>query len=203
VSALSASALDYSTNDQIDSIISLPRTGDIRISLNGFVPYGWVTMNDGTIGNASSNSSTRANIDTFPLFNLLWRAFQANQTLAPMLTSASAPVAYGADPFTDFAANRQLTLTVQAGRVIAGVNGSHALGTATGAETHTILAGELPSVVDGTITTQSISLTPGGTPVLSLAGIAGAPSAVRFGLGSNTPMNIIQPTVYNNIYIKL
>ena len=123
------STTDFHTLDFVDAIINSPRTGDIRLSLNSFQPYGWVIMNDGTIGDANSNATTRANIDTFPLFDLIWSTFQASQTLAPMLTSGGAPVAYGASSVADFGSDNQLTLTLQAGRVIAGVSGSHAIGT--------------------------------------------------------------------------
>lgn len=119
--------IDFFTNDQIDSIISLPRTGDIRTSLNSFSPYGWVQMQDGTIGTndsgGSSNATARANIDTFPLFDLIWNAFSAtptSQALAPMFTSAGAPVAYGANSVDDFTAHNQLSLTRNLGRVMAG-----------------------------------------------------------------------------------
>ena len=202
VSALSASAIDYKTNDQTDSIIALPRTGDVRISLNGFVPYGWVAMNDGTIGSAASGSSNRANIDTFPLFNLLWRAFQATPTLAPMLTSAGAPVAYGADPFTDFNANRRLTLTAQAGRVIAGVSVSpaHALGTIVGAETHILIPSELPDPL--TTSAQNFSAAAGGGAAVIQSQTSHGTGSVS-NLGGGTAMSLMQPTVYNNIYVKL
>ncbi len=124
LSAISGDAenimVDYHTNDYIDSIVSTPRTGDIRTSINSFYPYGWVLMNDGTIGDASSNATARANIDTFPLFDLIWNAFQANQPLAPMYTSGGAPAAYGASSIADFSANNQLALTRNTGRVMAG-----------------------------------------------------------------------------------
>jgi len=120
VNVLSPTAIDFKTNDQIDSIISLPRTGDIRTSLNAFNPFGWVLMNDGTIGSSSSNATARADKDTFPLFDLIWTTFQARQSVAPMYTAAGAPIAYGADSFTDFNANRQLSLTRNLGRVMAG-----------------------------------------------------------------------------------
>lgn len=197
----SVSNVDFNTNDQTDSIISLPRTGDIRISLNSFFPFGWVTMNDGTIGSAASNATTRANLDTFPLFDLIWRTFQSSQTLAPMLTSASAPVAYGASSFADFAANNQLTLTVQAGRVIAGVSGSHLIGTSGGSDTHVLTQGELPTTVGVVQSSTNISVTPGGTPI---SGIGGANTANNtISLGSGTAIDIRQPTVYQNIFIKL
>ena len=109
---------DFHTLDQTDAIVDSPRTGDTRTSLNSFM-FGYVPMNDGTIGDAASGATSRANIDTFQLFNLIWNNFQGNQALAPMFNGAT-PIAYGSDPVTDFTANRRLSLTKNLGRVMAG-----------------------------------------------------------------------------------
>jgi hypothetical protein len=116
---------DWQTYDEINSIISSPRTGDIRTSLNTFYPYGWVAMNGGTIGDASSNATARANVDTWPLFELLWNAFHAytsgsTNLLAQMVTSAGSNVAYGGTAIADFTANNAITLTKSMGQVILG-----------------------------------------------------------------------------------
>lgn len=112
----------FDTYDQIDAQTNSPRTGDIRISMNDFAPFGWVGMNDGTIGNASSNATARANLDTFQLFSKLWSAMFSNQSYAPMYTSTGASIAYGADAITDFDANRQLSLPKALGQVFAGTS---------------------------------------------------------------------------------
>jgi len=115
----------FATYDEIDAIINSPRTGDIRTSLNSFQPYGWVHMNNGTIGSASSNGTARANQDTWQLFNLIWTLFSAyNHTttnvLAQMVTSGGANVAYGASAIADFTANKAITLSQTMGRVLLG-----------------------------------------------------------------------------------
>lgn len=115
----------FVTYDQIDAIINSPRTGDLRTSLNTFYPYGWVPLNNGTIGNASSNATCRANQDTWQLFNLIWQAFKAytvstTNLLAQMVTSAGSNVAYGATAIADFEANNAITLTHLMGKVILG-----------------------------------------------------------------------------------
>ncbi len=107
--------IDFNTLDRVEAITNNPRTGDIRTSVNAFTPYGWLNMNDGTIGSAASTATARANVDTFPLYDLIWRTFQPNQALAPMSGGA-----YGVNSFTDFDANRTLTLTRNLGRVMAG-----------------------------------------------------------------------------------
>ena len=103
---------DFDTYDQIETIINSPRTGDYRTSLNSFQPFGWVAANDGTIGTPASNATTRANIDTWPLYNLIWNSVLNNW--APVTGGR------GASAIADFSANKQLQLTRTLGRVIAG-----------------------------------------------------------------------------------
>lgn len=116
-----APGIDFVSNDEVDAIVNSPRTGDVRISLNSVI-LGWVIMNDGSIGSITSNATTRANIDTFPLYSLIWNLFQPNQALAPMYSSANlfTPIAYGANPSTDFVAGNSISLTRALGRVMAG-----------------------------------------------------------------------------------
>jgi hypothetical protein len=127
---------DLQTYDQVDAIINSPRTGDLRTSINNFYNYGWLPMNDGTIGIGSSMSNNRSNADTWPLFNLIWTiaapysASGAGTTnpLAQMYTTGPTftPVGYGpniSSPTTaygDFTAGRQLSLSKMMGRVIMG-----------------------------------------------------------------------------------
>ena len=125
---------NFQTYDQIDAIINSPRTGDLRISINSFYYFGWVPMNDGTIGNSSSNATARNNNDTWQLYNLIWNlcapysASGAGTTnpLAQMYTSTGTPVGYGANisvpttAYGDFNANHQLSLTSTMGSVLIG-----------------------------------------------------------------------------------
>lgn len=118
-------AIEFETYDQVDAIINSPRTGDVRTSLNSFYPFGWIPMNDGSIGNSSSNASARANIDTWPLFNLLWQLFQpfnngTTNPLGQMLDSTGAAVTYGASAIADYSANKAIIVTTVQGRVIMG-----------------------------------------------------------------------------------
>lgn len=110
---------NFSTLDKVDSVVNSPRTGDTRTTIND-VLLGWLIMDDGTIGNGSSNATARANIDTFFLYDLIWTRFQATQTLAPMFNSSGSPIAYGASSVADFTANNQLALTRNLGRVMVG-----------------------------------------------------------------------------------
>lgn len=105
---------DFATYDQIDAIINSPRTGDTRISLNSFQPFGWIAANEGTLGSAASIATLRANGDTWPLYNLIWNNVLNNW----------APVSggRGASAIADFTANKTITLTKTLGRVAAGLN---------------------------------------------------------------------------------
>ncbi len=117
----------------IASSLSGWSTGDMKLTFKTVADAGWVMMNDGSIGNAASAATTRANADTAALFALLW----AN------VADADAPVSggRGGSAAADFAANKTLTLSKMLGRAL-GVAGAgagltaRALGHAVGAETH-------------------------------------------------------------------
>lgn len=119
---------EYQTYDMIDGVMNVPRTGDVDISFNysgpNFVPGGWVMMNDGSIGNAttlnSSNASTRANQDTFPLYNLLWNAIPS--TYCPMVNNAGMPTIRGASAIADFTGFNAILLPKGLGRVLSGAD---------------------------------------------------------------------------------
>lgn len=128
---------DFATYDEIDAVVGTPRTGDIRTSINSFYPFGWVPMNDGTIGyNATVSTfvTTRNNVDTWPLYNLLWNAFGIYSTgtttsganpIAPMFDSIGTQVAYGpniagSSAVADFNAGKALSLTRSMGKVMLG-----------------------------------------------------------------------------------
>lgn len=103
---------DFHTLDEVDAIVNSPRTGDIRTSINSFSPYGWVPANDGTIGSAASAATTRANVDTFPLYKLIWESM--SQAFAPVTGGR------GATAIADFTGNKPMALTRNLGRVMAG-----------------------------------------------------------------------------------
>jgi len=136
---LSSAALvptnSFSTYDQIDTIVTDPRTGDVRTSVNSFYPYGWVPMNDGLIAltNPSSNAQyARANSDTWPLFNMLWtlgKTYDTGSDANPvfqMFTNTSGTLAatnYGANAYADFTAaspSKALQLPFSMGQVFLG-----------------------------------------------------------------------------------
>ena len=215
---------DFQTYEEVSGTIDAPRTGDIRTSLNAFSPFGWTPMNDGTIGNASSNA-TRANVDTWPLFSLLWTSItsQANGTngggtgYAQLYNSAGGILAtVGASAIADWNANRKIGLTKTLGRALASVglpsSGTNtgttwALGQTTGNENVTIATANLPSHThDHPIGTSQYIGTNAGTVYTNngsnLAGVAAAVTGDVTGL-TNSAMTTQPPTTYLNVFIKL
>lgn len=102
----------FQTYDQVNAIASSPRTGDYRLSMNSSSPYGWVPCNDGTIGNPLSSATTRANADTWLLYNLLWNSVV--NTFAPVSGGR------GSTAYSDFLANKNIALTKVLGRILMG-----------------------------------------------------------------------------------
>lgn len=110
-------------------------TGDYRISSRASTALtGWVKVDDGTIGNAASGATTRANADTVALFTHLYDTF--SNSICPVSGGR------GANAAADYAANKTITLSAMLGRalVVAGTGSgltARALGDKVGAETHT------------------------------------------------------------------
>ncbi len=195
---------EFVTYDQIDTIINSPRTGDIRVALNTFQPFGWVIMNDGTIGNASSNATTRANIDTWNLFFLLWTTI--GSTYAPMFNSSGTPVAYGVSAIADFNANNQIALPKQLGRAIAsqglassGGATTWALGQFAGEQNHTLSIAEMPAHTH----TVNSGPTPNIVPSGGTHPQGDTNSVTSSSTGGGAAHNITQPTTFYNVFIKL
>lgn len=205
-------------------------TGDVKASVRTTAEPGWV-LAAGTIGNAASGATTRANADTQALFTVLWAWADAQ---APVL-----PGGRGASASADFAANKTIALPDLRGRVIAGLDnmgGSNAgrldasftataLGATGGSETHSH-----GGTAAGTAATTGIS----GTAATNGLGTSGPNVAVGRGdqggaiqvatndhthtSGADAPVTInedadvsvtiasdvhIQHTMVMNIFIKL
>lgn len=77
-------------------------SGDMKMTLASSAPTDWLLMNGGTIGDASSSGTARANADTVDLFTFLWNN----------LANAQAAVSggRGASAAADFAAHKRITL---------------------------------------------------------------------------------------------
>src|SRR5262249_37557020 len=175
------------------------QTGDVKSTIKTTADTGWVMMDDGTIGDASSGGTTRANADTSALFALLW-----NNT-----ADADCPVSTGrgASAAADFAAHKTITLPQIRGRVVGGQGAgtgltSRALASKIGHEDfkahNHVLGGS------GFIAIQAIG--GGGLNNFSFTGADTAQAVVMANTGTGTQpagQGAMQPTVFLNYMIKL
>jgi hypothetical protein len=190
--------LDFQNYDQINSVNSTPRTGDIRTSLSSSAPNGWVLMNDGSIGNVGSGASTRANQDTFQLYKTIWDG--VIDTWAPVSTGR------GGSAVADFIAGKTLTLPRSLGRALAGAGSgsgltARALGQFVGSEIISIAA--MPAHSHPPLAPMTTFWGDGtGNTVQGGAGIIGKANATGSTGGSAADGNM-EPTSFFNVFIKL
>lgn len=114
----------YESTEEVEPEIQSPRTGDIKISDNPFSfsanqakQNGWIPLNDGTIGNSSSNATTRSKPDTWLLYKLLFESTDASN--CPIFDSSGASIAKSGTALFNWNANNQISLPRHMGRVIA------------------------------------------------------------------------------------
>lgn len=170
------------------------QTGCVVMAIRSTL-LGFVRMDDGTIGSRQSNASNRANDDTQALFLLLWT--ELNNDLAPVSGGR------GASAEDDWEAHKTIQLVTSVGRVIANAAPTHAMGTQCGEETHTLDVAELPPhqhSYDGAIYS---AYNPGGTSTFSANKVTKITSdGSDHGLQGQAH-NIMQPTLFLNIFMKL
>lgn len=194
---------EMETYDRVNTIISSPRTGDTRVSLNNFAPFGWVIANDGGIGNASSGGTTRANIDTWPLFNLIWSNVSVDW--APMQDG----LPRGVNALADFVGNRAILLTKVVGRVFAGFGSGQQLGQYFGEYTHTLTTNEIPSHQHDPPTGQAYYLfdgqqsSPYQNAFIRTDGNSYSKGNLTGFAGGGSSHNNTQPTTWMNVFFKL
>jgi len=182
-------------------------TGDVKLTIKTVADVGWVLMNDGTIGNAASGGTTRANADTVDLFTLLWN----NTADAQCAVSTGR----GANAAADYAANKTIALPKALGRALAVYGAgsgltSRALALANGTETKTIGTTNLPA--SGlSVTTTADAAVPNAAGSATMAAPGGGSfqvSAVTAtgttsNMGSGTALDVMNPMVFLNVMIKL
>lgn len=107
----------YSQLQDATSSLGVP-TGAVQGFRRTSAPTGWVKENGGTIGNAASGATTRANADTSALFTLLWEQF--SNTILPIQTSTGTASTRGGSAAADYAANKRLPLFDSRSRFLRG-----------------------------------------------------------------------------------
>ena len=178
---------DFQTYDQIDQIIAAPRTGDVKISMSNFSPFGWVPLSGGTIAYAgtstSPNNLTASSVgisyqgnDAFALYNLLWTYFKPYDTgsmsnpIAQMYNTSGIATNYDTNAYLDWQNGNQLAVSNLIGQVLMG----------------TVPMPALPIQYSSTFTAAQIT-TSGAT----LTGTAGFPPGVL--------VNSTQPVAYGEV----
>ncbi|CAB4127996.1 hypothetical protein UFOVP100_2 [uncultured Caudovirales phage] len=203
--------IEFDSYDQIDSIDSTARTGDVKTSLLTSAPLGWVPMNDGTIGNTGSGATLAVGDYTFQLYSTIYTS--VIDTWAPVTGGRTAPGNTMAAAITDFLANKPLKLPLSLGRALAGYGHgagltARVLGQNTGSEVITINAMPLHNHPGSTVALGISGATtsgPGPSNPTTL-GPTSVTVAAQGGGTLNTSGAVdgnMQPTSFFNVFIKL
>lgn len=144
VSAFIASILNTADLATLVSLIGGAETGDVKYTFKTAASSGWLLVTAaGSIGDATSGATLRANADTLALYTVIYNG--CNNTLAPVAGGR------GADAATDFNAHKAMTIPQLVGRspiaagAAAGVTTLKTLGTLYGAENDTLTSAQIPA----------------------------------------------------------
>jgi hypothetical protein len=211
--------------------VSPATTGDVKLTLKTAADAGWVMFDDGTIGDASSGSSTRANADCQALFTLLYTA--VSDPLVVLFTSSGVSTTKAAQgsAATAWANHCRLALPKTLGRALA-IAGAGAgltarlLSATAGAEAMQLVTAHLPPYTPtGTVsagsttfsvTIQSTAAAGGSGPfVTNISGGTGLTTSITPTVtgtpaftgspqgGSSAAFGLMQPTSFLNAMVKL
>lgn len=174
--------------------------GDAKLTLKTVADPGWVMADDGTIGNASSGGTTRANADTVNLFTVLWNNVSN--------TFAAVSGGRGGTAAADFAANKNIALTKVLGRalIVAGAGSgltARSLGQTLGEETHLMTLSELVSHNHGNPAAGAFLTAGGAGGSYPATGSSATPATATAMTGGSTPFNVMQPSTAWNLMVKL
>ncbi len=186
------------------AIAALPSTystGDVKPTFKTAADTGWVMMDDGTIGDASSGASTRANADTSALFTLLWN------NISNTYCAVSGGVR-GASAAADFAAHKTIALPKALGRAlaIAGAGSgltSRALGLINGEESHALTITEMPAHDHALQGWTGSGLGTDAEYAFNNTALASMGPPYSGTRGGGAAHNNMQPSFFLNIMVKL
>ena len=151
-----------SSSQQAQSLAGAATTGAFQWRPTSETLTGWVVANQSTIGNASSNATQRANVDTANLFAWHWNNF--SNTQCQVFTSGGSPTTRGANAAADFAANKSIQVYDKRGKGVIGVDtmGAGATARLSGVPVTTGNATTPGSVIGENFHTLNLAETPGG-----------------------------------------
>lgn len=107
-SPVTKSQLDAAIASIVAAVANAAPTGAVQDFRLKSPPPGWIKENGGTIGNAASGATTRANADTEALFTAYWTQY-TNAEL-PIFTNTGAASTRGASAAVDFAAGKRMSI---------------------------------------------------------------------------------------------
>jgi len=162
-------------------------------------PAGWLLAKGGTISNAASGGTVRANADCNELFNLIWDSM-ANAQM-PLQDNTGTSVARGGSAQADFDANRRITIPDMQGKSFVGTGGTlpATQGSSFGAETHTLSISEMPSHTH----TQRASGVGGSVSPTITGAPANSNAGSTLSNGGDGAHNNMPPGFAGNFIIKL
>jgi hypothetical protein len=175
-------------------------TGDAKLTIKTTPDSGWIMADDGTIGDASSGASNRANADCELLYALLWNN----------LPDAVAPVAggRGASASADWSAHKPIQVGTIVGRAIAIVGSgsgltTRSLGDIVGEETHQLTIDEMPSHGHALKDQGGFDDNSGSFLDASLNNSQALNDDIIEATGGDQAHNNMQPTAFMNVMVKL
>jgi microcystin-dependent protein len=224
-------ATDAATKAYADALVAaFFSTGDLKPTIKAAPDSGWLMLDDGTFGSATSGSSNSNSAANQALFTLIFNNITDGS--APIFTSGGGATTRAAqtNAASAWAANCRMSLPKALGRAlgIAGNNGTPgtfgawALGQTFGAEKATLATANLPPYtptgsisVAGSVGVSNAGpytnsfgagsqtiLTAGGANPIALSITSQSFTGNAQG-GTSAPVTIIQPTIFVNCMIKL
>lgn len=173
-------------------------TGDAKLTYKATADTGWLLINADpfTIGDVSSGATYSA-VNAAALYSLLWG--NVSNTYAPVSSGR------GATPAADFAAQKTLGIPHLLGRALCvGGAGSgltaRALGQFLGEELHTMTLAELVAHTHTFIQAVGPTAVNNGS---NFATFSGSGTGTTGSAGSTTPFNVMQPSAFLNVMVKL
>jgi len=181
-----ANASEY--NNLRTDVINANPVGIVSPWITATAPTGFLLCEGGTIGNAASGGTARANADTVTLYTLLWDAFADAQ----LAVSGGR----GANAAADYAANKTIALPNIKGKTLVGYSSAEtefdANGETGGEKTHVISEAEMAAHTHDSTYYQYV----GGSSSALISYNAGQGAATVLtstSKGSNTAHNNLQP----------